>query len=175
LAFSRIPEGLIHSAEVLGMFSHQLSLPVDGDQGSNEREGLQTPNQYQPCCEVSYFPLYLYVFVALVFIGLGAYGGCLICNRRSWSGGLLLTLGLCGFLSLSTIALCCDPFFWRAEWIGLSGGDPYRCQYNDQSYSAHDLKTVAQKLMDLRPALVGGLRAWISSPISTPSGSTGGR
>lgn len=70
----------------------------------------------------------IYILICLLFIALIPKAIFLLDDRRYITGGLLILLGCCGFLSLFTSVAFCDPQFWRAEWLALSGaGDPFRC------------------------------------------------
>src|SRR5207244_3917567 len=109
-------------------------------------------NDDEPCCEISEFPLYLYVFVSLAFVGLITWGLFLIDDHRYARAGILILLGCCGVLSIGTTALFCDPLFWRAEWLGLSGtGDPYRCKHKQKDRTSKPQHGVIVSQKDLTP------------------------
>ena len=131
----------------LGVLRHG-SLVNDGPNSEEQNSSLNETNDDEPCCEISEFPLYLYVFVSLAFVGLITWGLFLIDDHRYASAGILILLGCCGVLSIGTTALFCDPLFWRAEWLGLSRhGDPYRCKHKhkDRTSSPQHGIIVSQK------------------------------
>ena len=137
-----VNEGLDIQEVGLGRFFGCHRLPgynsqiFDGSaSGKSQNYSLQKPDEYKPCCEVSDSLLYFYcfLFLGLLFAGFVIGGVFLFDRHRLITGSLIFLIGICGLLSTQTTFLFCDPIFWRAEWLGLSGtGDPSRCQHHDQ-------------------------------------------
>jgi hypothetical protein len=88
---------------------------------------FQAPDDYWQQGEERQFPLYL--LACLV-----TWGGAWLWGSGRRTCGLLIAalgLGMC-LSSLTTIGLC-DPLFWRPFERILSGQNPYRCQWDQQT------------------------------------------
>jgi IS1 family transposase len=122
------------------------SLMCDSPNSTAQDDSLNKTDNYKPLRKSNEFPLHLYVFASIWCLGIECLGAWLIASRRRYFvGGLMVLVGLLGFLSVETSLLFCDPFFWRA----LSSDYPSRCDKQNQkksqsSYNGHEL-SVTQK------------------------------
>ena len=111
--------------------------PNDID-GSCQNSSLNQSDDDERECKVCQLPLYCYVFVDFVFIGLMSRGIFLFEDKRYIRGTVYFLVGSVGVLSAGTSAAFCDPLFWRAGRLALSGdGDPYRC-WNKAKHNGSD-------------------------------------
>jgi IS1 family transposase len=109
----------------------------------NERCGQDCDNN-QIACVFDDLPLYFIVASAIFIAFIARLGIVLLDDHRYW-GGLLCSLSILGFASLSTTVLFNDPLFWRAEWLALRGRDPDKCKYHNRRFDIHGGEIVPQK------------------------------
>ena len=111
------------------MFSHENGLNYYRHQSEGEDDSLDESDNYQTSSESSELPLYFYIFTIFAFIGLMRCRFFLVYDHGYVRGSLLVFIGSAGF-SPSLLPSCfASPFFWRAEWLALSGkGNPDRCE-----------------------------------------------
>jgi len=144
---------------VPGLFFHPFGLGVNvaaslayQDSLPNHASNLKRTDYHQTECEPCEPILYLEVLASLLAGLIAAWGGWLWGGGRRVWGGLVIGLSLWLFLSFFTGFLFNDPLFWRPIGRILTGGNPYRCQGDQQTEYRqpfqHNSAIVPQKYID---------------------------